>query len=173
MLNIEDTIVAVFALKDTVRQTSKDAISKLKEHGIHTLMLTGDNELTAKAVAEEAGLDQYIANCLPQEKVEHVKSLRNKYENIAMVGDGINDAPALASANVGIAMGEGTDVALETADVVLIKNDLAKITDAIKLSSRMNRIVKQNVVFSLSVIFITNSFKLFSSIRPTFRCNWS
>ncbi|RDW20843.1 heavy metal translocating P-type ATPase [Oceanobacillus arenosus] len=151
---IEDTIVAVFALKDTVRQTSKDAISQLKEHGIHTIMLTGDNELTAKAVAEEAGLDQYIANCLPQEKVEHVKRLRKEYDNIAMVGDGINDAPALASANVGIAMGEGTDVALETADVVLIKNDLAKITDAIKLSSRMNRIVKQNVIFSLSVIFI-------------------
>ncbi|AXI08389.1 heavy metal translocating P-type ATPase [Oceanobacillus zhaokaii] len=160
---VEDTIVAVFALKDTIRQTTKDAISKLQKHGIHTVMLTGDNELTAKAVAEEAGLDQYIANCLPQEKVDHVKNLRSKYKNIAMVGDGINDAPALASANVGIAMGEGTDVALETADVVLIKNNLAKITDAITLSSRMNRIIKQNVIFSLSVIFVlilTNYFQV-------------
>ncbi|RDW17204.1 heavy metal translocating P-type ATPase [Oceanobacillus chungangensis] len=160
---VEETIVAVFALKDNIRQTTKDAISKFKKHGIHTVMLTGDNELTAKAIAEEAELDQYIANCLPQEKVEHVKSLKNKYGNIAMVGDGINDAPALASANVGIAMGEGTDVALETADVVLIKNNLAKITDAITLSSRMNRIIKQNVIFSLSVIFfliLTNYFQV-------------
>ncbi|MFD1850455.1 heavy metal translocating P-type ATPase [Oceanobacillus bengalensis] len=150
----QDDIVAVFALKDTVRDTTKAAIMKLKNLGIHTVMLTGDNEITAKAVAEEAGIDDYIADCLPQEKVEHVKALRNKYDSIAMVGDGINDAPALASASVGIAMGEGTDVALETADVVLMKSDLSKITNSISLSNRMNRIVKQNVIFSLSVIFI-------------------
>ncbi|WP_163970440.1 heavy metal translocating P-type ATPase [Oceanobacillus halotolerans] len=151
---MEGTIVAVFALKDTVRNSTKKAISKLKKHGIHPVMLTGDNELTAKAVAKEAGIDDYIANCLPQEKVEHVKDLRKKYGNIAMVGDGINDAPALASANVGIAMGEGTDVALETADIVLMKNNLERITNSITLSSRMNRIVKQNIVFSLSVIVV-------------------
>ncbi|WP_156291715.1 heavy metal translocating P-type ATPase [Oceanobacillus salinisoli] len=151
---VEDSIVAVFALKDTVRKTTKDAISKLKANGIQPVMLTGDNELTAKAVAEEAGIDQYIVNCLPQEKVEHVKALRHQYDNIAMVGDGINDAPALASANVGIAMGEGTDVALETADMVLMKNDLSRITNSITLSGRMNRIVKQNIVFSLSVIAV-------------------
>ncbi|SHG87722.1 heavy metal translocating P-type ATPase [Ornithinibacillus halophilus] len=151
---VEGEIVAVFALKDTVRKTTKKAIRKLKELGIHPVMLTGDHELTAKAVAQEAGIDQYIADCLPQEKVEHVKELRKKYGNIAMVGDGINDAPALASANVGVAMGEGTDVALETADIVLMKNDLARITNSISLSSRMNRIVKQNIFFSLTVILI-------------------
>ncbi|WP_084268796.1 heavy metal translocating P-type ATPase [Oceanobacillus damuensis] len=149
-----DKIVAVFALKDTVRETTKRAISKLKDNGIKTIMLTGDNELTANAVAEEAGLDHYIANCLPQDKVEHVKAFRDKYGNVAMVGDGINDAPALASANVGIAMGEGTDIALETADIVLMKNDLSKITNSINLSSRMNRVIKQNIFFSLSVIAI-------------------
>jgi len=150
----DDTIVSVFALKDTVRKSTKKAISKLKKAGIHTVMITGDNELTAKAVAEEAGVHHYIADCLPQEKVEHVKSLREKYQNIAMVGDGINDAPALASANVGIAMGEGTGVALETADMVLMKNNLERITNSITLSGRMNRIVKQNIAFSLSVIVV-------------------
>ncbi|MFC4025721.1 heavy metal translocating P-type ATPase [Oceanobacillus longus] len=159
----DEEIVAVFALKDTVRQTTKKAISKLKKNGITTIMLTGDNELTAKAVAEEAGIDHYIANCLPEDKVEHVKKFREKFGNIAMVGDGINDAPALASANVGIAMGEGTDIALETADVVLMKNDLSKITNSIHLSSRMNRIIKQNIIFSLSVIAVlifSNYFQL-------------
>ncbi len=154
LAKVDGQIVAVFALKDTIRNTTKKAISQLKDDGIYTIMLTGDNDLTAKAVADEAGIDSYIANCLPQEKVNHVKALRDKYSNIAMIGDGINDAPALATANVGIAMGEGTDVALETSDIVLMKNDLAKLTDTIALSSRMNRIIKQNIVFSLSVIFI-------------------
>ncbi|MGP4108189.1 heavy metal translocating P-type ATPase [Virgibacillus sp. L01] len=149
-----DEIVALYALKDTIRNNTKQAIKMLKKHGVHTIMLTGDNETTAKAISAEAGIDHYIAECLPEEKVNHVKQLRTKYENVAMVGDGINDAPALASANVGIAMGKGTDVALETADVVLMKNDLPKITNAIQLSGRMNRIIKQNVVFSLSVILL-------------------
>lgn len=156
-------IVAVFALKDTIRNDTKKAIQLLTKRGVHTVMLTGDNEITARAIASEAGIKQYIANCLPEEKVDHVKQLRRTYGNVAMVGDGINDAPALASANVGIAMGEGTDVALETADVVLMKNDLSKITNAITLSNRMNKVVKQNVIFSLSVISIlifTNFFQV-------------
>ncbi|HEY4602418.1 MAG TPA: heavy metal translocating P-type ATPase [Cerasibacillus sp.] len=149
-----DKIAAVFALKDTIREHAQKAIKLLKNKGIHPVMLTGDNELTARAIAKEAGINEYIANCLPEEKVNHVKHLKEKYGNVAMVGDGINDAPALATANTGIAMGEGTDVALETADVVLMKNDLEKITNAIDLSKRMNRIVKQNIVFSLSVIAV-------------------
>jgi Cd2+/Zn2+-exporting ATPase len=149
-----EEIVALFALKDTVRQDTKRAIQALKEQGIYTVMLTGDHELTAKAIAHETGIDHYVAECLPDEKVDYVKSLRKKYEQVAMIGDGINDAPALASANVGIAMGEGTDVALETADIVLMKNDLSKMTHAITLSKRMNRVVKQNIIFSLSIIAI-------------------
>lgn len=150
----DNSIVALFALKDTIRKDTKKAIKTLRKHGVHTVMLTGDNETTATAIAAEAGIDEYIAECLPEEKVHHVKELRNKFGNVAMVGDGINDAPALASANVGIAMGKGTDVALETADVVLMKNDLSKITNAIGLSGRMNKIVKQNVLFSLGVILL-------------------
>ncbi|SEA17284.1 Cd2+/Zn2+-exporting ATPase [Thalassobacillus cyri] len=150
----DEGIAGVVALKDTVRKETKDAIKVLQKHGIYTVMLTGDNETTAKAIAKEAGLDNYVAECMPEEKVEQVKILRNTFENVGMVGDGINDAPALATANVGIAMGEGTDVALETADIVLMKNDLPKIANAIKLSERMNKIVRQNVVFSILVIMV-------------------
>ena len=117
-------IVAMAAMKDTVREEAKQAIAQLKELGIHTIMLTGDNEKTAKAIAKEAGVESYIAECLPETKVAHIKELMSKYKFVGMVGDGINDAPALATATTGIAMGEGTDVALETADVVLMKNDL-------------------------------------------------
>lgn len=158
------TIQAVFALRDTIRSSSKKAIKQLKAKGVHTIMLTGDNRLTAEAIAKEAGIEQYIADCLPEEKVTHLKTLKKSYENIGMVGDGINDAPALATANVGIAMGEGTDIALETADVVLMKNDLSKITEAIRLSERMNRIIKQNIIFSLAVIVILILSNYFQAI---------
>ncbi|WP_153738225.1 heavy metal translocating P-type ATPase [Aquibacillus halophilus] len=150
----EDEIVAVIALKDSIREDSKKAINLLKKSGIHTVMITGDNEATAKSIAAEAGVDQFIANCLPEDKVTHIKELRTKFGHVTMIGDGINDAPALATANVGIAMGAGTDVALETADIVLMKNDLSKIARAIHISKRMNKIVKQNVIFSISVIFL-------------------
>ena len=154
-------MVALLGLKDTIRTEAKQAIKQLRKHNIFTIMLTGDNDITAKAIAAEAGVDDYIAGCLPEEKVNHVKALRAKYGHVAMVGDGINDAPALATANVGIAMGEGTDVALETADVVLMKNDLPKIAHAFELSKRMNRIVKQNIIFSLSIIVILIASNLF------------
>lgn len=147
-----DEIAALIALQDVVRDETKKAIDQLKTKGIYTIMLTGDSKKTGKAIAKEAHLDDFIAECLPENKVEHLKKLKETHNNVAMVGDGINDAPALATANVGIAMGEGSDVALETADVVLMKNDLPRISDAIELSRRMNRIIKQNVVFSITVI---------------------
>jgi Cd2+/Zn2+-exporting ATPase len=159
----QDGIIAVLALKDTVRLESKEAISLLRKAGIYTIMLTGDNERTAKVIAEEAGVDDYIAECLPETKVTHMKELLAKYGNVGMVGDGINDAPALATATLGIAMGQGTDVALETADVVLMKDDLSRIMYAIQLSRKMNRVVKQNVIFSISVIVLlifSNFFQL-------------
>ncbi|RLQ94497.1 heavy metal translocating P-type ATPase [Falsibacillus albus] len=147
-------IAAILALKDTVRDITVDAIKLLRDQGLYTIMLTGDSEKTAKAIAEEAYVNQYIAECLPDMKVSELKKLKEQFNNVAMVGDGINDAPALATANVGIAMGEGTDVALETADVVLMKNDLSRISEAIQISKRMNRIIKQNVIFSISVIML-------------------
>jgi len=156
-------VVGLIALKDDVRTDTIKAIQSFKKAGIHTIMLTGDNETTAQAIAEEAHLDGYIANCMPADKVTEIKKLKEKYTHVAMIGDGINDAPALATADIGIAMGAGTDVALETADIILIKNKLKKITNAIQLSTRMNRIVKQNIFFSISVIcilIITNFFQL-------------
>ncbi|KGX88168.1 heavy metal translocating P-type ATPase [Pontibacillus litoralis] len=148
----EQGIVGLIALKDTIREETKQAIQSLRQAGIYTVMITGDHETTAKAIAKECGIDHYVAECLPEDKVEQVKTLRKSFDNVGMVGDGINDAPALATANVGVAMGEGTDVALETADVVLMKNELPKIANAIKLSAKMNRIIKQNVILSIGVI---------------------
>ncbi|MFJ7936619.1 heavy metal translocating P-type ATPase [Sporosarcina sp. NPDC096371] len=150
----EKGIVAAAALKDTVRPEAVQAIKELKSVGIFTVMLTGDNEKTAAAIAKETGLDSYVADCLPAMKVDHIKHLLAKYKTVGMVGDGINDAPALATATSGIAMGEGTDVALETADIVLMQNDLTRISYAIKLSRKMQRIVKQNVFFSIAVISV-------------------
>lgn len=164
-LKDEQGIAALVALKDVVREEAKKAVVALKELGIDVIMLTGDNETTAKAIAQEAGVTSYIAECLPETKVEHIKKYKADYEHVGMVGDGINDAPALATASVGIAMGGGTDVALETADVVLMKNDLSKIAYAVKLSRKMQRIVKQNIIFSLTVIallIISNFFQAIS-----------
>ena len=147
-------ILAVIALKDTLRPEAVQAIKDLKQLGIQSIMLTGDNEKTAKTIAKEAGLDRYVAECLPEKKVVELKGLLSEYGEVGMVGDGINDAPALATATSGIAMGEGTDVALETADVVLMQNDLTRISYAIKVSKKMQRIVKQNVFFSVAVIAV-------------------
>ncbi|MEQ2526712.1 cadmium-translocating P-type ATPase [Robertmurraya yapensis] len=149
-----DVIVGVVALKDVVRDETKEAIKTLRKKGIYTVMLTGDSQSTASAIAAESYVDEFIAECLPENKVDELKKLKERFGQVAMVGDGINDAPALATANVGIAMGEGSGVALETADVVLMKNELPRIAEAIKLSEKMNRIVKQNVIFSISVIML-------------------
>lgn len=160
----QNQVVAIYALKDTVRTEAKQAITLLHEAGIKTLMLTGDNKLTAKAVASETGISEYIAECLPGEKVAKIKQVKELHGNIAMIGDGINDAPALATADIGIAIGEGTDVALETADVVLMNNDLTKITDSMNTSTKMNRIIKQNIFFSLAVIFLLIISNFFQAI---------
>ncbi|MBW8351024.1 cadmium-translocating P-type ATPase [Bacillus sp. IITD106] len=149
-----EELVGLIALKDLVRAESMEAIDQLKNQGLYTIMLTGDNTQTAQAIASESHVQEYIAECLPENKVDHIKQLKEKYGNVAMVGDGINDAPALATANVGISVGDGTDVALETADMILMKNDLSRISDAVNLSKRMNRIIKQNIVFSIGVILL-------------------
>lgn len=147
-------ILACAALRDTLRPEAAEAIRDLKQLGISPIMLTGDNQLTASAIAKEAGVEKYVFECLPERKVEEIKQLLNEYGTVGMVGDGINDAPALATATSGIAMGDGTDVALETADVVLMQNDLNRLAYAVKLSRKMQRIVKQNVFFSISVIVV-------------------
>ncbi|PEY42262.1 heavy metal translocating P-type ATPase [Bacillus cereus] len=151
-LSDEKGLLGLIALKDTLRLETIAAIRDLQSIGVEAIMITGDNEQTAKAIANESNIKEYYASCLPETKVATVKQLKEKYGTVAMVGDGINDAPALATASIGVAMGEGTDVALETADVVLMKNELSRLAQAIRLSKRMNRIVKQNIIFSLAVI---------------------
>src|SRR5699024_5517733 len=147
-----DQIVAIYALIDTIRKDAVEAIKSLNKRGVKTVMLTGDNELTAQAIAKETGIETYVSECLPDEKVKVIKALMQEDKKVAMIGDGINDAPALATADLVIAMGEGTDVALETADMVLMKNDLAKINETISLSKRMNSVVQQKIYISFAVI---------------------
>lgn len=150
----EQGIAGLFALRDEVRPEAKAAVRDLKQAGLHTVMLTGDRRQTAAAIAAESGIDEYVAECLPETKAGKLAELKSRHKAVAMVGDGINDAPALASATVGIAMGGGTDAALETADVVLMKNDLSKIAEAVRLSRKMNRVIRQNIVFSIIVILL-------------------
>lgn len=167
-IEINGELSAMIALKDVVRKETKYAIDHLKKQGIRTVMLTGDSAKTAQAIASECHVDEFFAECLPETKVDHLKQLKTNYQTVAMVGDGINDAPALAIANVGIAMGEGTDVALETADIVLMKNDLSRIAEAVRLSRRMNKIIKQNVIFSILVIMVLISSNFFQFIDLPF-----
>lgn len=161
----DQEILACVALQDTVRDEAKKAIADLKQLGVEIVMLTGDNDMTAQAIAKEAGVTAYKAQCLPETKVEEIKRYQAQGKEVAMVGDGINDAPALATASIGIAMGGGTDVALETADVVLMKNDLSKLADGIRMSRKMQKIVKQNIIFSLAVITLLIISNLFEVIN--------
>ncbi|WP_425710904.1 heavy metal translocating P-type ATPase [Fictibacillus sp. Mic-4] len=148
-------VAGLLAVQDTLRPEVQKTIKRLKKLGITIVMLTGDKKTTAEAIAAQAGVDEVYAELLPEEKVECVKKLRTIYGNVAMIGDGVNDAPALATAAVGIAMGTaGSDVALETADLVLMNDDLEKIPSAIRLGHKAARIIKQNIVFSLSVIIL-------------------
>ena len=146
-------ILGLVAVADQVRTTSKEVIEKLHQLGIEkTVMLTGDNQRTAEAIGQEVGVTDIRADLLPEDKLNFIKELRERYSSVAMVGDGVNDAPALAASTVGVAMGgAGTDTALETADIALMSDDLSKLPFTIKLSRRALRTIKQNITFSLVV----------------------
>ncbi|MFC3768862.1 heavy metal translocating P-type ATPase [Paenibacillus sp. GCM10012303] len=145
----------LIAMQDRIRPQAAAVVARLKKMGITVAMLTGDQERTAQAVAREAGIDLVYARLLPEEKVARIKELRQTYGKVAMVGDGVNDAPALAAATTGIAMGgAGSDSALETADIVLMNDDTRNIATAIALGQKTKKIIKQNLVFSISVIVL-------------------
>ncbi|MFC1802358.1 heavy metal translocating P-type ATPase [Thermoproteota archaeon] len=147
-----DKILGLIAVMDEIREKAKETITILRRKGIRTVMLTGDNFETAKAVALKVGVDHFYAELLPEDKVRLVENLKEKYGNIAMVGDGVNDAPALARADVGIAMGViGSDVALETADIALLEDSISKLPYMIDLSKKTMSIVKQNILASIIV----------------------
>jgi Cd2+/Zn2+-exporting ATPase len=154
-LTVDDKLQAAIALSDTLRPEAVALVKRLKQMGIHQIMVTGDNRHSANAIAKQVGIEQVHAELLPEDKVNLVKQLQAKYQTVAAIGDGINDAPALAAANIGIAMGvAGSDVALETADVVLMTDSLDKLEQAIKLGQRTQTIIKQNIVFALSFIVL-------------------
>lgn len=140
--------LGIVAVADVVKPTSKEAVQKFRDYGIHVIMLTGDNEVTAQAIKEQVGINEVIAGVLPTQKEEKISALKQAGHKVAMIGDGVNDAPALASADVGIAIGAGTDVAIESADIVLMKNDLLDAVGAVKLSKAVIRNIKENLFWA-------------------------
>lgn len=151
----EGRLIGILTIQDSIRPWAKKIISEVKKMGIKVAMLTGDTSTVAHAIAKQAGIDEIYADLLPEQKVEIVKQLENTYGKVAMVGDGVNDAPALAAAAVGIAIGGGgTDVAIETADIILMKDNIENLPFAIKLGKRTKRVIKQNIAVAIAVAII-------------------
>ena len=157
--------IGFYAIRDEIKESSQSVLHYFNKENIQTIMMTGDSESTAEAVAKHLEISDYQANCLPEDKATYVKNLSDKGVSVAMVGDGINDAPALANATVGIAIGEGTALAIEASDIVLLKNNLSLIKYGHELSKKMKSIILQNIVFSLSVITILILANVFQFIN--------
>lgn len=148
----DEKVIGLISLMDIPNEEAKATIDYFKGLGIHTTLITGDSEMTGKAVGEQLGIDEVIANVMPEDKSNIINEQKKEHGIVSMVGDGVNDAPALVKANVGIAMGDGTDVAVEVSDLALMKNDLSKLVNAHKVATKMNRVIWQNIFFSMAVV---------------------
>ncbi|MDQ7176513.1 HAD-IC family P-type ATPase, partial [Staphylococcus chromogenes] len=148
LISVDNELRGVVAVADTVKDTAQQAIQKLHELGIEVAMLTGDNKRTAQAIAKQVGIDTIIAEVLPEEKASKVAEIQSEGKKVAMVGDGVNDAPALVKADIGIAIGTGTEVAIEAADITILGGDLLLIPKAIKASKSTIRNIRQNLFWA-------------------------
>ena len=165
----EEQIIGAIGIADTIRNEAKEAISLLNRMGVEALILTGDNRYSAEHIANKTGVQTFFASLLPHEKVEKIDELKEKHNSVVMVGDGVNDAPALATANVGMAMGsESSDVTIETADIALMNNNLLNVSYSIGLGKKTLQVIKQNVAVSLGVKFIFLSLAVFGLARLEF-----
>lgn len=166
LIAFDNELKGIMAVADPVKEDSKDAIAKFKKMGMEPVMITGDNERTARAVAKEMGIDNVIAGVLPDQKSTEVKSLQEKGQMVAMIGDGINDAPALTQADIGIAIGTGTDVAIESGDIVLVKGDLKSVVKAMKLSEATFKKIKQNLFWAFFYNVVMIPLAVFGMMHP-------
>lgn len=162
-----DRILMLIGVADTIKETSAEAITYLKEKNIHTVMITGDSIVTGRAVGAQLGIDEVVGNVLPEQKSEIIERLQSQYGTVAMLGDGVNDAPALVKANIGIAMGDGTDIAIDVADGVLMKSDLTKLIYTYEVARKLRRVVWQNIIFAMSVVLILIIVNLFGHMNMT------
>ncbi len=165
----DENVIGVIALMDTPREEARATISYFQKLGIHTTLITGDSEITGQSVARDLGIDEAITNVMPHDKSNIISSQKKKYGITAMVGDGVNDAPALVNADVGIAMGDGTDVAVEVSDLALIHNDISKLVHAHKTSTKMKRVIWQNIFISMGVVafLVTATFTNLTDITTS------
>lgn len=166
LVAINARFAGIIAVADEVKQSSKSAITRLKQMGMDVIMLTGDNEKTALSIAKKTGIEKVQANITPQKKAEVIQSLQDEGKHVVMVGDGINDAPALTVADVGIAMGTGSDIAIESGDITVIKGDLSKVVDAIKISKATMTNIRQNFVWAFLYNMISIPFAMFGLLAP-------